>query len=140
MPTASAAAILLHLAGATPALAKPQQLPLVRNVRVAGKGATPRVSWQLPDLAGFDIDLDFGCLRGEAVGEMDVSSRTERMRLRRPVLEDAAGLTALRPHPAGLALLRAEQAFQEQARVPRNTVLIEQRTYPLLDLTKRRRP
>src|SRR6266852_3058077 len=46
----------------------------------------------------------------------------------------------LRAHPAGLALLFAEQTFQKKACVPRNTFLPEQRTYPLLHLTKRRRP
>src|SRR5208282_3476429 len=46
----------------------------------------------------------------------------------------------LRPHPASLALLIAEQAFQEQAGIPRDTLLREQRTYPFLDLSKRRRP
>src|SRR5450631_3067902 len=46
----------------------------------------------------------------------------------------------LRTHPTGLALLISEQAFQKQACIPRNTILIEQRTYPFLDLTKRRRP
>src|SRR6202158_2778286 len=43
-------------------------------------------------------------------------------------------------HPTGLALLISEQAFQEQACIRRNTLLPEQRTYPLLDLPKRRRP
>jgi hypothetical protein len=37
-------------------------------------------------------------------------------------------------------LLISEQTFEKQACIPRNTFLIEQRTYPLLDLTKRRRP
>src|SRR6266542_3318869 len=43
-------------------------------------------------------------------------------------------------HPAGLALLISEQTFQEQACIRRNTLLREQRTYPFLDLSKRRRP
>src|SRR5260221_1206662 len=46
----------------------------------------------------------------------------------------------LRAHPTGLALLISEQTFEKQACIPRNTILIEQRTYPFLDLTKRRRP
>src|SRR6202163_2488862 len=46
----------------------------------------------------------------------------------------------LRAHPSGLALLIAEQTFQKQACIRRNTLLPEQRTYPLLDLPKRRRP
>src|SRR6476646_2100744 len=33
-----------------------------------------------------------------------------------------------------------EQAFQEKAGIRRDTLLREQRTYPFLDLTKRRRP
>jgi hypothetical protein len=37
-------------------LAKPQEVPLVRNVQVTGRGAEPVVSWELPDLTGFDID------------------------------------------------------------------------------------
>src|SRR5450631_1759942 len=43
-------------------------------------------------------------------------------------------------HPTGLALLIAKQTFQKQACIRRNTILLEQRTYPLLDLPKRRRP
>src|SRR6202521_3191726 len=46
----------------------------------------------------------------------------------------------LRAHPTGLALLIAKQTLQKQACVPRNTFLPEQRTYPLLHLTKRRSP
>src|ERR1019366_5127997 len=42
----------------------------------------------------------------------------------------------LRAHPTGFALLISEQTFQEQACIRRNTILIEQRTYPLLDLPK----
>src|ERR1700688_111993 len=46
----------------------------------------------------------------------------------------------LRAHPAGFALLISEQTVQKQACIRRNTLLLEQRTYPFLDLTKRRRP
>src|ERR1700682_3214691 len=46
----------------------------------------------------------------------------------------------LRAHPTGLALLISEQTFQEQTCIRRNTLLREQRTYPFLDLSKRRRP
>src|SRR5450631_4124903 len=46
----------------------------------------------------------------------------------------------LRAHPTGFALLISEQTFQKQACIRRNTILIERRTYPFLDLTKRRRP
>src|SRR5437763_1235603 len=48
--------------------------------------------------------------------------------------------SCLRAHPTGLALLIAEQTLQKKACVPRNTFLPEQRTYPLLNLPKRRRP
>src|SRR4030081_1040594 len=48
--------------------------------------------------------------------------------------------SCLRAHPTGFALLISEQTFQKQACIRRNTILIEQRTYPFLDLTKRRRP
>ncbi len=41
---------------------------------------------------------------------------------------------------AECALLISEQTFQEQACIGRNTLLREQRTYPFLDLAKRRRP
>src|SRR3979409_2028634 len=52
-----------------------------------------------------------------------------------------AGIASrLRAHPTGLALLISEQTFQEQTCIRRNTLLPEQRTYPLLDLPKRRRP
>src|ERR1035437_3113936 len=48
--------------------------------------------------------------------------------------------SCLRPHPTGFALLISEQTFQKQACIRRNTLLPEQRTYPLLELPKRRRP
>src|SRR5438105_8490268 len=52
-----------------------------------------------------------------------------------------AGIASrLRAHPTSLALLISEQTFQEQACIRRHTLLREQRTYPLLDLSKRRRP
>src|SRR6476660_4404458 len=52
-----------------------------------------------------------------------------------------AGIASrLRAHPTGLALLISEQTFQEQTCIRRNTLLREQRTDPLLDLSKRRRP
>jgi hypothetical protein len=46
----------------------------------------------------------------------------------------------LRAHPTRLARLISEQTFQEHACIHCNTLLREQRTYPLLDLSKRRRP
>src|ERR1700693_1280265 len=46
----------------------------------------------------------------------------------------------LRAHPTGLALLVPKQTFQEHTRTRRNTLLREQRTYPFLDFSKRRRP
>src|SRR6266478_2345178 len=48
--------------------------------------------------------------------------------------------SCLRAHPTGFALLISQQTFQKQASIRRNTILIEQRTYPFLDLTERRRP
>src|SRR6478672_7224536 len=52
-----------------------------------------------------------------------------------------AGIASrLRAPPTGLALLISEQIFREQTCIRRNTLLREQRTYPLLDLSKRRRP
>ena len=57
------------------------------------------------------------------------------------LLPPRAGIAScLRAHPTGLALLISEQTFQKQACILRNAILIEQRTYPFLDLTKRRRP
>ncbi len=57
------------------------------------------------------------------------------------LLPPRAGIASrLGPHPAGLALFISEQTFQEQARIRRNTLLFEQRTYPLLDLPERRSP
>src|SRR5665213_1981281 len=46
----------------------------------------------------------------------------------------------LRAHPTRLAPLVPEQTFQEQTRIRRDTLLREQRTYPVLNLPKRRRP
>src|SRR5260370_2002915 len=43
-------------------------------------------------------------------------------------------------HPTSLALLISEQAFQEQAGIRGTGLWSEERTYPLLDLPKRRRP
>src|SRR3979411_1444456 len=58
-------------------------------------------------------------------------------RLLPPWARIACGLSA---HPTGLALLISKQTFQKKACILRNTLLPEQWTYPLLDLTKRRRP
>src|SRR3981081_1448065 len=46
----------------------------------------------------------------------------------------------LRAHPTGFAPLISEQTFQEQTGIRRTRRLVEQRTYPLLDLPKRRAP
>jgi hypothetical protein len=43
-------------AAMAPALARPQQVPLALDVRVQALGEVPRLSWKLPDLAGFDIE------------------------------------------------------------------------------------
>ena len=51
-------------------------------------------------------------------------------------LECMAGFVGTR----SLALLISEQTFQEQTCIRRNTLLPEQRTYPLLNLSNRRRP
>jgi hypothetical protein len=48
----------------TPALAKPWQVPLVKNVRVTGSGLQPRVSWSLPDLAGRKVERIRVAVRG----------------------------------------------------------------------------
>jgi hypothetical protein len=40
----------------TPPISNPQLLPLVQNLQVIGTGATPTITWTLPDLAGFDVD------------------------------------------------------------------------------------
>src|ERR1700732_3872851 len=57
------------------------------------------------------------------------------------LLSPRTGITGrLRAPPTGRARPISEQAFQEQACIRRNTLLREQRTYPLLDLSKRRRP
>jgi len=53
-------------AASTPPLANPQQVPLVTDVRVAGKGAQPRLSWKLPGLAGFDVERIRVAVRGGA--------------------------------------------------------------------------
>jgi len=63
---------------------------------------------------------------------------------RRASMEHRSAAARSRPAPAGRypgpALLISEQAFQEQTCIRRNTLLPEQRTYPFLDLPKRRRP
>jgi hypothetical protein len=53
-------------AASTPPLANPQQVPLVTDVRVSGKGAQPRVTWKLPGLAGFDVERIRVAVRGGA--------------------------------------------------------------------------
>jgi hypothetical protein len=50
----------------TAPIARPQQVPLVTDVRVAGKGAQPRLSWKLPGLAGFDVERIRVAVRGGA--------------------------------------------------------------------------
>ena len=50
----------------TAPIARPQQVPLVTDVRVAGKGAQPRLSWKLPDLSGFDVERIRVAVRGGA--------------------------------------------------------------------------
>jgi len=40
----------------TPVLARPREVPIARNVRATGPGAEPQVSWELPSLAGVDVE------------------------------------------------------------------------------------
>ena len=49
----------------TQGLARAWQVPLARDVRVAGKGAMPRVRWALPDLGGRAIGRIRVVVRGE---------------------------------------------------------------------------
>jgi hypothetical protein len=49
----------------TPGLARAWQVPLAKDVRVAGKGATPRVRWALPELGGRAIGRIRVVVRGE---------------------------------------------------------------------------
>jgi hypothetical protein len=41
----------------TPAIGAPVLLPFVTNIAVSDTSATPTVSWTLPDLTGFSVDL-----------------------------------------------------------------------------------
>jgi len=45
-------------------VANPQKVPLVRNVRVTGRGTEPRLRWALPNLSGFDVDRIRVSVRG----------------------------------------------------------------------------
>ena len=49
----------------TPGLSRTWEVPLAKDVRVLGKGATPRVSWAMPDLGGRDIARIRVVVRGE---------------------------------------------------------------------------
>jgi hypothetical protein len=40
-----------------PAIANPQLVPLAESLQVLGGGATPTITWSLPDLTGFDVDF-----------------------------------------------------------------------------------
>jgi hypothetical protein len=42
--------------GSFMAIADPEFVPLVLNLRVAPNGTTPTIAWDLPDLSGFDLD------------------------------------------------------------------------------------
>jgi hypothetical protein len=48
----------------TPVLKAPQKVPLIDKVRVTGKGTRPRISWELPNLNGFDIERIRVAVRG----------------------------------------------------------------------------
>jgi hypothetical protein len=41
----------------TAPITNPQLVPLVQNLQVVGTGATPTITWTLPNLVGFDVDL-----------------------------------------------------------------------------------
>ena len=45
------------VAGIFPAIADPELLPLLQNVQIFAHGLTPTVTWELPDLSGFDADF-----------------------------------------------------------------------------------
>ena len=86
-----------------------------------------RVLHTLELLEGFDLAVVAFVLVGSMLGSLVLSMA-------------ALMLSALARQPFGTALLIAKQTFQEQPGVRRNTLLPEQRTYPFLDLSKRRRP
>ena len=48
----------------TPELRRPQKVPLAQNVRAAGTGLRPALSWSLPDLKGFDVERIRVAVRG----------------------------------------------------------------------------
>jgi hypothetical protein len=50
----------------TAPLAKPQEVPLVSDVRISGQGAQPVLHWTLPDLSGFDVERIRVGVRGGA--------------------------------------------------------------------------
>ncbi|HKX38621.1 MAG TPA: hypothetical protein VJN20_08205, partial [Burkholderiales bacterium] len=55
-------------AAASPAIAKPQQVPLALEVRAKPTGLLPVISWKLPDLVGFDVErIRVGVRGGEKV-------------------------------------------------------------------------
>lgn len=39
-----------------PAIPEPELLPLVENIRISGRRASPTISWDLPDLSDFDVE------------------------------------------------------------------------------------
>ncbi|MFQ6674540.1 MAG: PEP-CTERM sorting domain-containing protein [Fidelibacterota bacterium] len=41
---------------ATPAILDPELIPLVGNLQVLGIGTTPKLTWDLPDLTGLDVN------------------------------------------------------------------------------------
>ena len=49
----------------TPGLAMAWQVPLAKNVRVAGRGAEPRLTWTMPDFGGREIARIRVAVRGE---------------------------------------------------------------------------
>jgi hypothetical protein len=55
-------------AAASPAIVRPQQVPLALDVRAKQAGLRPVISWKLPALAGFDVErIRVGVRGGEKV-------------------------------------------------------------------------
>jgi hypothetical protein len=55
-------------AAASPAIARPQQVPLALEVRAKRAGRRTVISWKLPDLVGFDVErIRVGVRGGEKV-------------------------------------------------------------------------
>src|SRR6202048_33006 len=116
------------LAGGTSVLPRhpPRRLALLEKAGLVDHEHRIVIRQMLDDIIAYDIAQSIS---------IPIHATQDRL------LPPWAGIAGrLRAHPTGLALLISEQTFQEQTRIRRNTLLPEQRTYPLLDLPKRRRP